>query len=124
MQIDATSRCQDTQHLQQPYRHHAQVRFHAGAMGNARRLDHLVHGRVLVGDQPDPRKVKIVQCPGILKRGFRRLAADRCRVGAIRVERRVQVDQVYRFGIEPAQDIEIVTRPYRARGKVALRLVE
>ena len=76
------------------------------------------------GNQPHPRHVLFVERPGILERGTGGLAPDGRGVGAVAVERRVQVDQVYGFGVQPAQNVEVIARPDRARREVARRLLE
>ena len=91
-------------------------------MGGSRRLYHAVHAGVPVGDQPKPRCVQIVERPGVLERGSSRSTTDRRRVVSIAVEGRVQLDQVYRIAVQPAQDVQVVAGPDRARREVAFRL--
>ena len=79
---------------------------------------------MLVGNQPHPRHVLFVERPGILERGTGGLAPDRCGVGAVAVERRVQVDQVHRLGVDAPEYVQVVAGPDRARREVARRLAE
>ena len=53
-----------------------------------------------------PRIVNVFEGPGVLKRGPRSFGANGCGVVTIRVERRVQVDQVNALGIHAAHDVQ------------------
>ena len=108
VQVDASGGLQNAAHFEQAHGHHTHIGLHAVAMGYAGSLDYAVHGRVPIRDQSEPRRVQVVQRPGILERRPGGPAADGRRVVAIAVEGRVQVDQVYRLGVEPAQDVQVV----------------
>ena len=110
---------QNPTHLQQAHCHHAEIRLHPFAVGQAGRLQYLVHRRLLVGDQTHPRHVEVRQRPRVLERRPRRRAPHRRRVVAVRVERRVQVNQVRRLRVQPPQYLEVVPGPDRSFRKVA-----
>ena len=111
MQVDGAGILQHPLHLQQPNRHHAQVGLHPFTMSKSRRFQDFVHGRLLVGDQAHPGHVQVGQGPGVLEGGAGRSAAHRRGVVAVGVERRVQVDEVDRRGVEAAQDVQVVPGP-------------
>ena len=52
--------------------------------------------------------IKIAERPSIFERRASRLTTDRGFVGAIGVERRIQIDEVYRLRINPPQDMQVI----------------
>ena len=55
-----------------------------------------------------PRVIEIAERPSIFERRASRRATDRGFVCAIGVERRIQIDEVYRLGINPPQDMQVI----------------
>ena len=109
VQVNGTGVFQHPAHFEQPNRHHAQVGLHPLAVGQSCRLQHLVHGRLLVGNQSHPGDVQVGQCPSVLEGGAGRGASHRRGVVAIGVERRVQIDEVHRRGVEAVQYVRVVS---------------
>ena len=118
VQIDRRRVLHHAAHLQQSHRHHAQVRLHRPSMGQPGSIEYLVDGRLLIGDEPHPGHVQVGQRPGVLEGGAGGGAAHRRGVVAVGVERRVQVDEVDRRGVEAAQDVQVVPGPDRAVGEI------
>ena len=75
VEVNGPGVLQDSAHLQQPNRHHAQVGLHPLAMGEGGRLEDLVHGRLFIRDQPHLSHVQVGQRPGVLESGAGRGAA-------------------------------------------------
>ena len=109
-------------HFEQAHRHHADIGLHPSPVRPARRLDHGVHARLFVGNQAHPGHVQVREGPCVLEGRASRLRPDGGLVGAVGVERRVQVDQVHAGGVHAAQDVEVVLRPQRLVGEVGLAL--
>ena len=108
VQVDRSGGSQDSPHLDQPDAHHDEVRLHPLGMRGPRCVNDLVQAGVLVGNLTVPLGVHVVQCPRVLERRARSLAADRRAVVGIGVERRVEVDQVDRLRVHAAQDKQVV----------------
>ena len=78
-----------------------------------RSLNDAVQIGVLVGNHANPCHVNIVQRPRIAERGPRRLTTDGCRIVVLRVERRIQIDQVNTGIVKPPQDLQTIPREHR-----------
>ena len=118
VEVDAPRGLQNPLHLHQPHGHHRQVRLHPLTVGQARGLDHVCQRGLLVGNQPHLGHVEVRQGPGVLERRARRRAAHRGGVVLVRVEGRVEVNQVDALAVHPAQDFQVVAGPDRLIGKV------
>ena len=118
VQVDGAGVFQHAAHFQQAHGHHAEVGLHSLAVGEAGGLEHLVHGRLLVGDEAHPGHVQIGEGPGVLEGGAGGRAAHRGGVVAVEVEGWAEVDQVNRRGVEAAQNFEVVPGPDGAVGEV------
>ena len=119
VQVDRTGVFQHAAHFQQAHGHHTQIRLHPLAVGQAGGGQRLVQRRLLVGNQPHPCHIQIGERPGIFKSGAGGGAADGSGIVAVRVERRVQIDQVNRCGVKAAQDVQVIARPDGFIGEVS-----
>ena len=113
VKVDASRVLQYATHLQETDGHHAEIGLHPLAVRKSCRLYGAIDGRMLIGDEAHPRHVEVAERPRVLEGRARRPAADGGSVVAVRVERRVEIDQVDRLGVQAPQDVEVVTRPYR-----------
>ena len=105
-------------HLHEPQSHIDQVGLHRLTMRHARCFDNGVGGRMLIGEFAVLVDVDVLEGPGVLEGGAGGLAADGRFVGAIRVEGRVEIDQVYAVAVHAAHDEKIIFRPDSTTGKV------
>ena len=78
-----------------------QVGLHSPSVTQYQSLQYLVHSWLLVGYHP----IQATSRSGVLEGGSGRGTAHRRGVVAVGVERRVQVDEVDRRGVEAAQDV-------------------
>ena len=119
MEVDAARRLDNALHLEQSHRHHDQIRLHSVAVAVLARVDDLVQRQIGISDLVVPSLVHVRQVPSILERRTSRLATNRCRVVAIRVERRIEIDQIDARVVDPPHHIEIVPLENRAVRDVA-----
>ena len=118
VQVDRSRRLEDAVHLEETYSHKDEIRLHRLAMRHARRFDDGIGGRMLIGEFTVLVDVDVLEGPGVLEGGAGGLAADGRFVGAIRVERRVEIDQVHAVAVHAAHDEKIIFRPDGTTGKV------
>ena len=118
MQPDGTRRFQHALHFHQPHGHENQIRHHPLAMRLAGGLNHGIGGWVAVSQLAMFMHVHVIERPGILEGRARRLAANGSLVGAIGIERRIQVDQVNAVAVHPPKDGEVVACPDGARHEI------
>ena len=67
---------------------------------------------MLFGDLAVPGQVDVVQRPRVLEGGGGCLGADGRGLVMVGIERRVEIDQVYRRRIHAAHDVQVVARPH------------
>ena len=80
-------------------------------MDGTYRRQERVQGWVVGSYQTVPREVDVIQSPSVLEFGTGGLASYQRGVVGIRVERRVEVDQVTRLAVHSPHDVEVVARP-------------
>ena len=80
-----------------------------------------VQGRLAVRDFAVPADVEVIPGPGVLEGGAGRLGADGGAIGAVGVERRVEVDEVDAGGVQPAEDVQVVANPDCAVPEIRLK---
>ena len=118
VQVDRSRRLEDAMHLHESQSHIDQIGLHRLTMRHARRFDDGIGGRMLIGEFAVLVDVDILEGPGVLKGGAGGLAVAGCLVGAIRVEGRVEIDQVHAVAVHAAHDEKIIFRPDGTTGKV------
>ena len=119
MEVDRTGRLEKAVHFEQPDGHKDEIGLHPLAMRLARGLDNGIGGWVAIRKFPVFVDIDIVQRPSVLERCAGGLTAYRRFVGAIRVERRIEIDQVHAGIVHASHDVEIVAGPDRAAGEVS-----
>ena len=117
MEVDAPRGFQDAAYLQQPRCHVCKIGFVAGCHG---RQQNAVHSGMLRLDEVDPLYVHIAERPCVFERGPGSFGTDGRSVVVLRVERRVEIYQVYRGTIHAPHDIEVVARPYGLVGPIRI----
>ena len=53
--------------------------------------------------------INITECPGVFESGSGGLAANRGSIVAVRIERRIEIDQIDAIAIHSPHDVEVVT---------------
>ena len=108
VQINAPCRFKDAFHLQHTDTHHNEIGFHGLTVAKLGSTDSRIKRGLMLSEFTMPRVIQIAERPSIFECCPRGLTPDWSFVCPIGVERRIQIDKVYRLRIKPAQDMQVM----------------